>query len=80
MEPWNPSGRWQGEERRIHSDLSLGPLQHSSWQWTDMNQSNHFFPDGIILRCPERIIPGQAFSIQVVWLFKDVSLQTMTAS
>lgn len=78
VEPWNPTGRWQGEEHQIHPDLSLVPLQQSVWQWTDMRQFGHFFPDGIILRCPECIITGQAFSIQVVWLLRDRNLQTLT--
>ncbi len=45
----------------------------------DRDQSNQYFPDGIILRCPEQIILGQAFSIQVVWLIKEAELQTITA-
>ena len=42
-------------------------------------QSNHFFPDHIILRCPQRIIPGQAFSLQVIWMLNHNELQTITA-
>ena len=79
VEPWNPVGRWKGEQREIHPDLSRVPVQRSDWQWMDRDQSNHFFPDGIILRCPERIVPGQAFSIRVIWLVDDGELQTITA-
>ena len=79
VEPWTPVGRWKGEQRQIHPDLSRGPVQRSDWQWMDRDQSNHFFPDGIILRCPERIVPGQAFSIRVIWLVDDGELQTITA-
>lgn len=80
VEPWNPAGRWKGEQREIGPDLSRLPVQRSDWQWKAMNQSNHFFPDGIILRCPERLIPGQAFSIQVIWLENDMDLQTISAT
>lgn len=80
MEPWNPVGRWQGEQRQIQADLSRVPVQRSDWQWINNNQTNHFLPDRIILRCPERITPGQAFSIRVIWLVKDAELQTMTAA
>ena len=80
VEPWNPDGRWIGEQRQINPDLSRIPLQRSGWQWMDKDQSNHFFPDGIILRCPERIVPGQAFSIRVIWLVGDGELQTITAN
>ena len=79
VEAWNPGGRWKGEKRQILPDLSRVPLQRSEWQWKKQNQSNHFFPDGIILRCPERILPGQPFSIRVIWLVDEGELQTITA-
>ena len=63
VEPWTLDNRWKGEKLQINPELSCNPLRRSDWQWMDMDQSNHFFPDGIILRCPERIIPGQDFSI-----------------
>ena len=77
---WSPIGLWKGEERQMTPDLSLAPLQQTSWQWMEMNLSNHFFPDGIILRCPDQIKPGQAFSIQVVWKLSNSKLQTLTAN
>lgn len=79
VEPWKPVGRWTGEQRQIRPDLSRDPLQSSNWQWMDTDQSNHFFPDGIILRCPERIVPGQGFFIRVIWLVDEAELQTITA-
>ena len=79
VKPWHPVGRWIGEQRQIHPDLSRVSLQRSAWQWIDNDQSNHFFPDGIILRCPEQIVQGQAFSIQVIWLVDGGELQTITA-
>ena len=79
MKPWNPVGRWEGEKRQIQADLSRIPVQRSDWQWINNNQTNHFLPDRIILRCPERITPGQAFSIRVIWLVDDGELQTITA-
>ena len=39
----------------------------------------HFFPDRIILRCPDRLVAGQPFSIVVVWQVSDDALQTITA-
>ena len=44
------------------------------------NPSIHYFPDGIALICPERLTPGQAFSIQVNWKLYDDEIQTITAS
>ena len=79
MKPWNPNGRWTGTEQRIRADLSLVPQQQTDWQWTTTNQSMHFFPDRIILRCPEQLVAGQPFSIAVVWQVSDDALQTITA-
>ena len=79
VKPWNPVGRWEGEKRQIQADLSRIPVQRTDWQWINNNQTNHFLPDRIILRCPERITPGQAFSIRVIWLVDDGELQTITA-
>ena len=78
--PWNPVGRWVGKQRQIHPDLSRVLPQHSNWQWKEKNQSDHFLPDGIILRCPERIVQGQTFSIRVIWLVDENELQTITAN
>ena len=80
MEPWIPGGQWKGEQRQINPDLSRVLMQRSDWQWKDKDQSNHFLPDGIILRCPKRIIPGQPFSISVIWLVVENQLQIITAS
>ena len=79
MEPWSPEGSWTGTEQRIHADLSLVPLQQTDWQWTTTSQSMHFFPDRIILRCPDQLVAGQPFSIAVVWQVSDDALQTITA-
>ena len=79
VKPWRPKGQWRGEERVIHPDLSLAPVQRADWQWRDQPQTNHFFPDGIILRCPARITAGEAFSIGVIWLVNNDELQTITA-
>lgn len=76
-EPWNPNGRWQGKESQIRADLSRMPTKQSSWQWKETEQTNHFFPDGIILRCPDQIVAGQPFSVRVVWLVNNNALQTL---
>jgi len=79
-EPWNPAGRWTGEQRQIHPDLSRVVLHRSVWQWEDRKHSNHFFPDRIILRCPARLVPGRSFFIRVIWLVDEGELQTITAN
>ena len=79
MKPWNPNGNWTGTEQQIRADLSVLPLQQTDWQWTTTSQSVHFFPDRIILRCPEQLVTGQPFSIAVVWQISDDALQTITA-
>jgi len=44
-----------------------------------LDQSNHYLPDRIILRCPKRIPTMQPFSIQVIWMLRDDAVQTITA-
>ena len=71
-----------GQEQQIRRNLSLIPVQNASWQWGEEDPDNpsfHYFPDGIILSCPERLTPGRAFSIQVIWMLKDDAMQTITA-
>ena len=81
--PWHPTGLWQGQKHQIRRDLSLVPEQNTSWQWRDADHSNasiHYFPDGIVLICPERLTSGQAFSIQVIWMLNDNEIQTISTS
>ena len=83
LKPWHPNGQWQGQKIQILQDLSRVPAQNASWRWQDTEQSkqsNHFLPDRIILRCPERLTAGQAFSIEVIWMLNDDEMQTITAT
>ena len=83
VKPWHPKGQWKGEKIQILQDLSRVPARNTSWRWKDAeesSQSNHFFPDHIILRCPERLTAGQAFSIEVIWMLNDDMMQTITAA
>ena len=82
QQPWHPRGQWQGEKHQIRKDLSRDATRKSFWHWKDQDQSeqsNHYLPDRIILRCPERLTPNQPFSIQVIWMLNDDALQTITA-
>ena len=82
VNPWHPIGQWQGQGRLILKDLSRLPASPTFWQWMppgESDQSNHYLPDRIILRCPKRITPMQPFSIQVIWMLRDDAMQTITA-
>ena len=84
VDPWMIDGQWQGKERQICPDLTRLPVQASRWKWEAIesteHQSDHFFPDQIILRCPDRLIKGQPFSITVYWLESKQQLQTIGTS
>ena len=83
VKPWTPHGPWKGQKIQILQDLSRVPARNTSWRWKDeeeSNQSNHYLPDRIILRCPERLNAGQAFSIEVIWMLNDDVMQTITAT
>ena len=82
QQPWHPRRQWQGEKHQIRKDLSRDATRKSFWHWKDQDQSeqsNHYLPYRIILRCPERLTPNQPFSIQVIWMLNDDALQTITA-
>ena len=81
VEPWHPLGQWQGQQHQILKDLTRVPAKNVTWHWMEpeqSDQSNHYLPDRIILRCPERIIPMQPFSIRVIWMLSDDAVQTIT--
>ena len=79
VNPWTIDGKWQGEKLQINPNLSRHPIQPVQWQWNldepETNQTNHFFPDKIILRCPTILMAGKAFSITVYWQAKSDQLQ-----
>ena len=83
MQPWHPDGPWQGQGRQILRNLSRVPASNASWTWNKTQQShstNHYLPDRIILRCPEQLIPGQPFFIEVIWMSNIDAMQTITAT
>ena len=83
VKPWHPNGPWKGQKIQILQDLSRVPARNTSWRWKDeeeSNQSNHYLPDRIILRCPERLTAGEAFSIEVIWMLNNDVMQTITAA
>ena len=45
----------------------------------ESDQSNHYLPDRIILRCPKRITPMHLFSFQVIWMLRDDAVPSITA-
>ena len=57
------------------------PSSTTFWQWIapgESDQSNHYLPDRIILRCPKRRMM-QPFSIELIWMLRDDAMQTITA-
>ena len=79
VKPWRVEGRWMGHQQRILPDLSRMPGQQVQWRWNATEVSEFTFPDQIVLRCPEQLIPNQAFTISVHWLATSEELQTIAA-
>ena len=79
VNPWSIEGTWQGDKLQINSNLSRDLIQAIQWQWNqdelEDNQSNHFFPDKIILRCPKKLLQDKSFSITIYWQTKNNQLQ-----
>ena len=80
MKPWHPKGVWKGNTQQINPDLTQNPVGQFNWQWKATDQTKHYFPDRIILRCPQRLVEGQSFSINVLWQVNTKELQTISAS
>ena len=84
VNPWTIDGKWQGEKLQINPNLSRHPIQAVQWQWNldepETNQTNHFFPDKIILRCPTKVMPARDFRITVYWQAKNDQLQMIRAN
>ena len=81
LNPWTIDGEWQGEKLQINPNLVREPIQTIQWKWNEDelkgNQTNHFFPDNIILRCPKKVLQGRPFSITIYWQTKNNQLQIM---
>lgn len=79
LNPWTIDGEWQGEKLQINPNLVREPIQAIQWTWDEDelkdNQTNHFFPDNIILRCPEEVLQGKPLSITIYWQTKNDQLQ-----
>lgn len=77
--PWQLAGSWEGISEVIGADLSRSTQQASQITWPSTANREIYFPDRIVLSCPEHLPLGQPFSVAVRWLAGDGSLQIIRA-
>ena len=79
-DPWTLTGAWRAEPRGMAADLSTVAVDPLSERWPIEGNRQHFFPDQIVLSCPERISPTSPFTLAVWWLEDDDMLQQLVVS
>ena len=77
--PWHLTGPWVGVTETMGPDLSSSTQRTSQITWPSPPNREVYFPDQIVLSCPERLPLHQPFSVAVRWLSADGRLQIIRA-
>ena len=75
VSPWQVTGSWVGDMETMGSDLSRSTRRTGQITWPSLPNREVYFPDRIVLSCPERLPLNQPFSVAVRWLASDGRLQ-----
>lgn len=79
VSPWRLTGAWVGVTETMGADLSRSLRQATQISWPSAANREVYFPDQIVLSCPERLPLHQPFSVAVRWLSVDGRLQIIRA-
>ena len=79
VSPWQLTGPWVGVTETMGPDLSSSTQRTSQITWPSPPNREVYFPDQIVLSCPERLPLHQPFSVAVRWLSADGRLQIIRA-
>ena len=77
--PWQLRGAWVGVTETMGADLSRSTQRTRQITWPSAPNREVYFPDRIVLSCPERLPLHQPFSVAVRWLSGDGRLQIVRA-
>jgi hypothetical protein len=75
VSPWQVTGHWVGVTETMGPDLSRSIQRTRQITWPSPSNREVYFPDRIVLSCPERLPLHQPFSVAVRWLSADGRLQ-----
>ena len=79
VSPWQVTGHWDGVTETMGPDLSRSTQRTRQITWPSPSNREVYFPDRIVLSCPERLPLHQPFSVAVRWLSADGRLQIIRA-
>ncbi len=77
--PWQVTGAWVGVTETMGADLSRSTQRTRQITWPSPPNREVYFPDRIVLSCPERLPLHQPFSVAVRWSSADGRLQIIRA-
>ena len=77
---WNEGSNWHGVTDIIDSALNRSTTEETFEKKSQADQSEYFFPDNIILRCPKQLPINKPFTVSSLWLESATQLQTIRTS
>ncbi len=77
---WSPNGDWVGAQQKVNGNLKYSLIPAVQWSWGTLEESLHYLPDNIILKCPDNISIGQSFEIEVVWQSSPTTIQIINSN
>ncbi len=77
---WDIGNNWRGITNTIDATLNRSRVAGTFEMTSQPGDNEYFFPDNIILRCPERLSFNKPFAISSIWLESNNQLRTIMAS
>ena len=77
---WDIGSGWHGRTEVIDTDLHRSSFQDTFNMTLQADESEFFFPDNIILRCPKKLSLGRPFTVSSIWLESQNKLKTIMAT
>ncbi len=77
---WNMGQQWSGTTQIIDASLNRSTIKDTFNLKLKPNENEYFFPDSIVLRCPDRLTFNQPLTISSIWLDSKNQLRTITVS
>ena len=80
IKKWSPNGDWVGAQQKVNGNLKYSLTPAVQWSWGALEESLHYLPDNIILKCPDNISIGNSFEIEVVWQSSPTTIQIINSN
>lgn len=77
---WDTGSNWRGITHIIDAALQRSKVKGTLEIPVQPGEKIYFFPDNIVLRCPEQITLNKPFSVSSIWLDSSYKLRTIMAT